>query len=169
MKIISADDCVAWLSATWCEPFAWPAAVRLYPCTITFKLPIDTGRKTALARGLTSLLTRDAGLLWFTEWSVFPSSENMVLFQGYRRSLGEERPLSAAPGHLFGEGDLEAVECLVAMSLYFYWDLHGFAGDALWLHISHDEVIMAHARDRTILKPVAEFIRLYELERLSEA
>jgi hypothetical protein len=166
MKIIDRDGCTSWLSATLREPFDWDVARRHYDCSVAYLLPREAGRKTALARGLSSLLTTGAGLLWVTEWSVYPSSENMPLFLGYRRSLGEERTLHSAPGHLFEDGDFQVVECLIALGLYFCWDLHVFDGDSLWLHISHDEVIAAHASDQQVLASADELLSLYSLDRL---
>src|ERR1700755_7937 len=81
------------------------------------------------------------GCMWITGWGVFPSSENMALFDAYRRSIGETRPLQAAPGHLVQEGDDEKLECLLDLSLYFFWDVSLFDGATLRIALSHDEVL----------------------------
>ena len=49
----------------------------------------------------TSLTYRMPTLLWITEWSIWPSSENWHLHYKLRHSYGDLRLLHEAPGHLF--------------------------------------------------------------------
>lgn len=155
MKIVTEDECLSWLSTRLHEPFEWRIAARTYRERITYRVPGDAGRKTALARALAGVLAPDSeGLLWITEWGVFPSSENMPLFLGYRHSLGEERSVYAAPGHVFEEADLQVVECLLALILYFSWDASVFDAGSLWLQVSHDEVL----EDRVGAPVIAEVL-----------
>lgn len=168
MKIVTEGECLAWLSKRLDEPFQWTSAERTYRESIAYLIPGDAGRKTALARALTGMLDpAGEGLLWITDWGVFPSSENVPLFIGYRRSLGEQRSVHAAPGHVFGEQDTEAVECLLDLILYFSWDASVFDANALWLRISHDEVISIFAKDRESLRAAEEVLSRHELKELS--
>lgn len=50
-----------------------------------------------------SLTYRMPTLLWITEWSVWPSSENWHLYYKLRHSYGDLRLLHEGPGHLFLE------------------------------------------------------------------
>ncbi len=168
MRIVSEADSRAWLFGRWREPFTWPAAQRLYGCSVTYLLPADTGRKTALARALSASIDRSGeGLLWITEWGVFPSSQNMALFDGYRRSLGDDRPLHVAPGHLFQERDSQEVECLLDLVLYFFWDASLFDAGTTWLRFSHDEVFSVNATDEASLRAYEDGLALYELKQVS--
>ena len=170
MKIITRQDCQTWLSDEFQEAFDWNVAKRAYSYSVTYTIPSDAGRKTALARALSASIDSSGEcLLWVTEWSVFPSSENMALFLGYRRSLGDERSLPAAAGHVFEEQDLEGVECLLDLILYFFWDAHVFDSRSLWLHVSHDEVITVHTKDKETLHSIEELLLSFELTELARA
>jgi hypothetical protein len=168
MKIISEEDCHAWVSQKQGRSFDWGMVDHAFPWNITYLIPSDSGRKTALARALSAVLDCSGeGLLWITEWSVYPSSENMSLFIGYRRSLGEHRSVSAAPGHVFVEDDLEAAECLLDLILYFFWDANVFDSRSLWLQFSHDEYVSVHAKDQETLRSVEKLLSDFELKELS--
>ena len=72
----------------------------------------------------------------------------MDLFDGYRRSLGEARPLIEAPGHIFAEADAVALQTLVAISLYFFWDAVLVEGTAQFItRLSHDEYLDIYAQE----------------------
>ncbi len=135
----------------------------VYPHSVTYQLPSDTGKKTILGRVLAgSLDTTQPGLFWVTAWGIFPSSENMLLFDGYRKSLGESRSIYSAPGHIFVESDLQKVECLLDLALYVYWDASLFDGAGrIVVSMSHDECFSLYAKDKA---QVQDFER--NLERL---
>jgi len=140
MKILSRSECEHWLNARLRSEEAHHSPID-YDHGLSYRLPSDTGKKTALARVISEVADADpAGLLWITAWSIFPSSENVSLFDAYRRSLGEKRNLNDAPGHLFSASDKAHLECLLDLCLYFYWDADLFSGSGtLWIKISHDE------------------------------
>lgn len=153
MKVLSAHECREWLSANLARGLSLETLEAAYPSYAVYRLPVDTGAKTAIAHILThSMDTSRGGLLWITAWGVFPSCENMALFDAYRKSFGESRDLPAAPGHLFGQSDLQHVECLLAMALYFYWDATVYEGaGTLVVTISHDECISVRADNQARL------------------
>lgn len=168
MKIVEDHECRGWLSGKLGSPFDWTTASDFYACKVTYLLSADAGRKTALARALSHLLDSSGmGLLWITEWGVFPSSENMALFDGYRRSLGDDRPLHAAPGHLFDAHERKEVECLIGLALYFFWDASIFDAGSIWLELSHDEVFSVSARDDAALRSCEKVLSPFELKELS--
>lgn len=170
MTAISDDECEAWLTAMLQEPFSWAAVDAAYRRSVTYVIPSDAGRKTALARTLSGVMESNAErLLWITQWGVFPSTENAALFDGYRRALGEDRPLSSlAAGHvLHGPGD--ELECLLDLVLYFFWDASVFCGRSIWLRLSHDEVFSIHARDERTLTACEKALAPYELREVSRS
>jgi hypothetical protein len=81
----------------------FPASVSLLRSAV----PSDSGRKTALSRTIATIFRKDdEALLWINEVGIWPSSEDLFLFQGFRRCLGEDYPLVTKPGHVFSQGDL---------------------------------------------------------------
>jgi hypothetical protein len=168
MRILSPAECQEWL-----ETNVGKGATNIesrYRHRATYTLPVDTGAKTALARAVShSIDTARCGLFLVTGWGIFPSSQNMALFDAYRKSLGENRAIHLAPGHVFGGSDLEQLECLLGLTLYFYWDASLFGGTGtVAVKTSHDEFICFHARDEATLKPIQknlDRLGLKEVER----
>jgi hypothetical protein len=145
MKIMSLREGEQWLAKRGkgylMTEKSWPFVKR-----DTYRIPSDSGRKTSLARILTSALDEKLeGLLWVRDWSAFPSSANLDLFYGYRNYLGDKRLLVDAPCHVFSKGDMDSVQSLVCMSLYFYWDT----------------VLLASDRDVVVTTTNDEFMDLY--------
>ncbi len=107
-----------------------------------FPIDPDSGVKAALAKLLVRTSPLGSGLFFIEEFGVWPSSENMEIFNGYRRSLGEMRSLGETPGHLFGAGELDQVEALLCLSLYFCWDTLLVSSDStVAILTSHDEIV----------------------------
>lgn len=130
-----------------------------------YRVPPDAGRKTALARLLVALAEEEGqGLLWITGYSIWPSSENLALFYALRRSLGESRELRVAPCHLFGSSDVEAVECLLDLALYFSWDavLYAPSGKVL-VSLSHDEILELFAKDPSSFCQLEQDLKRFRL------
>jgi hypothetical protein len=150
------------------QPFAWSSVERLYSCGVTYGLPSDAGRRTAIARAVSALVDCSSeNLFWITEWGVFPSSENMALFYGYRSSLSERRRIHESPGHIFEEGDRQSFECLLDLTLYFFWDANIFDAGGVWVRLSHDEVLSINAKNESTIRSWTEDLRGYGLEELT--
>jgi hypothetical protein len=126
VKIISTQECEEWLAANFDANAAISTIETSFSCSTSYGLPSDAGRKIALARLLSAsnsvFDTSRPILFWITGWGIFPSCENQFLFYAFRQSLGESRELAQAPGHLIREDDLLNFECLLDLSLLFYWD-----------------------------------------------
>jgi hypothetical protein len=148
MKIISPQECNQWVRAKLGQDFALETFAPNFPHCVTYQLPVDTGKKSALARFLAgSVDTSTPGLFWITGWGIFPSSENMALFEGYRVFLGESRALDTAPGHINDESDLLKLECLLDLALYFYWDALLFDEvGSIAVRTSHDERLSIYGK-----------------------
>jgi hypothetical protein len=171
MKIVSPQKCQDWLKAKLARDFTWETVKAVYPHCVTYQSPSDTGKRTALARSLTgSIDTTESGLFWITAWGIFPSSENMALFEAYRKSLGESRAIQAAPGHIFDESDLEQLECLLDLALYFYWDACLFDGaGSIAARISHDECFSVYAKDGARLQDFERNFGRLKLKQLARS
>jgi len=169
LEIISERECEEWLARNIGENLTLRTVDAEYPHSVCYKLPIDTGAKTAIARefsgGEYALDLVPPVLLWITCWGVFPSCENPELFYRYRRSLGENRWLIDAPGHIIGEADLKDLECLLDMSLYFYWDASLFdAAGTFVFRCSHDDWFSIRTKSEERLQEIVERLRRYKLE-----
>lgn len=62
-------------------------------------------------------------ILEVTDWSIFPSYDNRKIFLGYRRLLGESRPLIEARVHLFGADEIDDVRNIFNLGLMFLYDM----------------------------------------------
>jgi hypothetical protein len=153
MDIISPQECEEWLATSLGSGDARRNTATVFEHSVTYGLPLDTGQKTVLARLLSNSIDADRpGLFWITGWGIFSNHQNMALFDGYRRSLGESRLLYAAPGHVFRKPDLRDLECLLDLVLYFYWDAMLFDGaGTVAVRISHDEFVSIHTMDARLL------------------
>lgn len=130
-----------------------------------YKMPPDAGRKTAIARTLVALADEEEeSLLWITGYGIWPSSENQSLFYALRRSMGENRDLRSAPCHLFGTSDLEQVEYLIDLILYFSWDASMYlpSGKVI-LALSHDECLELFTKDASKLVELEQDLRSFRL------
>lgn len=148
MKIFSPCEAESWLFDRGLSEITMDSLLREFHNRLSYSIPVDTGKKTILARSLIDFLRSEKeGLLWITEWKIWPSCENMNLFDAYRKSLGEVRPIWEAPIHIFHENDLREVECLLDLALYFFWG--GFVVDGskrVAINFSHDEWIDLYAK-----------------------
>jgi hypothetical protein len=106
-----------------------------------FDIPGDAGRRVALvASHFNERALGATTLVWFTDWSVWPSGERPHIFDRFRASYGERRPLIDAPAHLLAVEEREELLSLVTLGVLFLWDIYVVADDASFvLHYSHDE------------------------------
>ena len=108
-----------------------------------FRIPADAGARTSLVRQLTALFANDQPVcLHITAWGIWPSNQNMRLFETVRLGLGETRPLHEVPGHIFEPGELDSLEAVFCLIVYFLWDatLLSERGD-VEVVVSHDEYV----------------------------
>ena len=141
MKILSTDEACSILGTKSLSGFVDSLSDRLPHRLAVYSIPADSGAKCSLAKLLRDLLFSESPIfIYVTGWGVWPSSENLDLFDGYRRSLGEERPLELVPVHLFETSDKSAFVSILSMALYFVWDVEVFdeRGTVL-VTFSHDE------------------------------
>lgn len=168
MKIVSTDEAMARFGVARTDELSVGSLEAGFPHQSAYLLPVDTGRKTALARLVAAGIdiSRE-GLFWITGFGIWPSSENMDLFTGYRQYLGETRSLLAAPCHIFSETDLPALETLVAISLYFFWDATLMEGSRnVVIRFSHDERMNVYGTDMTRLREIEEHLAKMNVKKI---
>lgn len=107
------------------------------------RTPSDSGKKAALVKSIMTWLPTDGDcILLVTAWGVWPSSENVELFERVRASLGQEQRIHDAPGQVLSLAYRGALECMLDVCLYNYWD--GLLADEkhrVMIRFSHDEFI----------------------------
>lgn len=116
---------------------------------IAYLIPKDSGRKTFLAKAIVNNLSiKEEGCFGITGYGLWPSSENQAVFYGYRKSIGENRTLGEAPWHIFNNEDIKDLGCLIAISLYFFWDVVIVEGlFRTVIKMNHDEILTLYMKD----------------------
>jgi hypothetical protein len=115
------------------------------PCkaadAVEFAIPEDAGKRVWLVGDhLTSFQAEAEVLLWFTEWSVWPSGERLHLFYRLRASYGDTRLLIDAPAHLFDHDEFDDLVSFATVGVLFLWDAFIVSGRGpQMLHYSHEE------------------------------
>lgn len=141
MKILSPQEAAARVGAADIQSFFERGGWEYPEPVPSFAIPRDSGGKVHLARVIAgAFLEHGPALLWITGTGVWPSSEHLDLFDGYRRSTGDARRLAEAPLHLFDGDDVDAFVSVLSLGLFFVWDLEVVALDrSLAATVSHDE------------------------------
>jgi len=105
-----------------------------------FQIPVDTGQRISLiASDLHPHLHVSETLVWFTEWGIWSSSERPHIFERFRASYGDTRPLSEVPARVFGSDESEDLVSFVTLGVLFLWDVHVVVPGAASIFYSHDE------------------------------
>jgi hypothetical protein len=132
-----------------------------------YSAPLTSGKQIALSKLFAYLVLKDSPVcLYVTSWGV--GTEHLDLFYGYRRSLGENRPLIEAPLHLFERTDEDAFISILCMVFFFSWDASVFdtAGRSL-LQISHDGWLEVRTNDEELAKDIAIELENYRIPLLA--
>ncbi|QDU87522.1 hypothetical protein Pla175_08840 [Pirellulimonas nuda] len=147
MNFLSDQSCVQWrvdrgYPSSPPEGRPKPRSVELQSPpfhSVDFVLPQDSGRRVWLTRQLLSCIdSQTSTLYWLDDWLVWES--HIPLFDRFRQSLGETRPLIETPGHLSEPCERDDGLSILVMSMLFSWDCGVFSSsgrDALF--VSHDE------------------------------
>ena len=63
-------------------------------------IPVDSGKKNCLAKKIAGIFNECETLLYINEYGIWPSCENMYLFDGYRKSIGIDEKIYEKPSHI---------------------------------------------------------------------
>jgi len=150
MKILDNNECRQWVKNNAKSDLSRISLNKEFSHSISYLIPADAGKKNSLAQLITNNLNFvKEGCFLVTGYGIWPSCENYDLFDGYRKSLGENRGVSEAPAHIFLGDDSKQLGCLVLISLYFFWDAILIEGGfELVFMISHDEIITIYAKNK---------------------
>lgn len=167
MKILTKEDAVELLSGKSPDAFIAQLSSQLELVEGTYSAPTASGVQIALAKLFAYLLLRNAPLcLYITGWGI--ATEHLDLFNGYRRSLGETRPLIEAPVHVFEQRDEDAFISLLCVVFFFSWDASAFdtTGRSL-LQTSHDGWLEARGSNAECRGEVAAQLQAYRVPLLA--
>ncbi len=161
MKIIDKKETMEWLSERGLLDSKGELSFSNYPEMLQFRIPGDSGKKNVLSRIITSIISPHGnGLIWIDEYGVWPSCEDMNLFNRFRMSFGEICELNEKPGHVFMKDEVPDVSSLIVLVLFFCWGAVIVSDNGkLIIRISHDEMIDFFAKDSESLKGVPENFR----------
>jgi len=136
-----------------------------------YLIPKDSGIKTALARCFANLFFSEAdnAYVYIDEWGVWPSSENLDLFYGYRNSKGENRLISEAPFHFFDKEELGPFISILGTAFYFVWNATVIRSDQRCiLKVSHDEWIEIRTEDESAFKEYTDAMEYFGLKQIQK-
>lgn len=128
----------------------------------TYSIPPDCGHKTAIGRLIANVFNwGDEALLWIDEYGMWPSCEDMNLFSGFRRSLGEASSLHEKPGHIMSKNDTATLATLLSIVLYFSWGAVFIPESKEYtIRISHDEIISIFFLERGNFNKESESLQM---------
>jgi hypothetical protein len=108
---------------------------------LKFEIPPDAGRRVYLVNQAMKLFDDEPlFIVWFDDWSVWPSGHRMHVFERLRLSYGETRQLIDAPAHVFDQTEIEDAVSFVTIAALFLWDCYVVSPSASkLLYLSHDE------------------------------
>lgn len=166
MRILTKDDARELLKGTTLDAFIDQLSDQLSLVGGAYSTPVNSGAQTALSKLFAYLLFSDTNVcIYITGWSI--ATEHLDLFYGYRRSVGETRPLIEAPVHLFGPAEKDALISVLCIVFYFFWDAWFFdLGGRSLLRISHDGWLEIRTGDEELIKSVALQLEDFDLRRL---
>jgi hypothetical protein len=156
MKVQTVSEGIFDSSKTAVEWLPTLKGIPLFGDKRGFATPKDSGEKTALARLLIAIFASLPGsqiVLYVSEWGIWPSSENMELFDSYRLAKGETRKLEEAPVHSFESADDPALMGTLCLALYFIWGVEIFDSERKCsVSLSHDEWVEIRTSDPSALE-----------------
>jgi hypothetical protein len=167
MKILSRDNADEMLGGRSLDTFVNHLSNQLQLVEGSYTAPVNSGVQIALSKLFAYLVFRGSPVcLYVTGWGI--TMEHLDLFEGYRRSLGEKRPLIHAPVHLFEQADKDAFISILCMVFFFSWDASIFdLSGKLLLQTSHDGWLDVRTNDKTLAKDVAAELESYRVHLLA--
>jgi hypothetical protein len=154
MQFYTKNECEEWLRGRErTKPDETPGLV-----SERISYPPEPHRFYYFARWIASSLTyRMPTLLWITEWSIWPSSENWHLYYALRHSHGNRTLLHEALGHLFLDYETEDLASFLQTAMLNEWGGYVLTqADYVNGFFSHDEYIDFFARPEVGLAHVQQ-------------
>ena len=142
MKVLSKEDATRWCQAHDGALNQW-GLPELSDPDLKFEIPCDAQRRVALVRAAMGTFGGESlFLVWFDDWSVWPSGQRMHVFDRFRMSYGETQRLIDSPGHLFEGTEIEdgiSFVTIAALLLRDCYVVNPGRTKTKFLYLSHDE------------------------------
>jgi hypothetical protein len=153
MNVLTKDDAAEKLNVETLDSCVTELLQRLPSAGAAYSVPPQSRAQTALAKFLAYLLLERSGVyVYLSHWSLHPASEQLDLFYGYRRSVGETRPLSEAPVHFIGANARHELESILCLIFFFGWEAWLFDDSGTMLvRVTHDGKLAVRAQGKTNL------------------
>lgn len=167
MKILTKENAREMLGGKPLDEFISQLSSQLELVEGSYTAPVSSGVQIALSKLFAYLVFRDSPVcLYVTCWGI--ATEHLDLFDGYRRSFGEKRPLIEAPVHLFERTDEDTFISILCMVFFFSWDASIFdLSGRLLLQTSHDGWLDVRTNDKALAKDVAVELERYRVPLLA--
>jgi hypothetical protein len=124
MKVLSKGKTVLWCSQHEIE-LNESELPELSDASTKFVIPADAQPRVDLvSRSMAAFSETPVFLVWFNDWTARPSGQRMHVFDRFRLSYGESRPLIHSPGHVFEGSETEDAISLVTLAILFRWDCY---------------------------------------------
>jgi hypothetical protein len=147
MIALTTQEAMAWcapLPITFTDtPLPWtcPKIPNEEALPNRFSIPGDAGRRVALCKALLNPLRDDSILIWYHDWSVWPSGQWMPMFDRFRQAFGVVEPLVERPAYLFEPREFDDSLSFFLWAALFLWDCHVIsAAQGYSVFLSHNEV-----------------------------
>jgi hypothetical protein len=148
MKTFSVQEAIVW-----CRDHRIALNDRVLPdldsAEFKFAIPNDAQKRVYLTkRAMEQFSDEQAVLVWFHDWSVWPSGQRIHIFDRLRISYGEVRRIIDAPAQLFQQMEIEDATSFVTLAVLFLWDCYVVSPNQnKLLFFSHDEYGVARGMD----------------------
>jgi hypothetical protein len=148
MRVLSRQE-----AAAWCQEHHVALSnlglPELSDAGLKFKIPGDAQKRVYLVnQAMEAFADEPSHLVWFHDWSVWPSGQRMHIFDRFRLSYGETRRLIDSPGHVFDQKEIEDATSFVTIAALFLWDCYVVSQQRTkLLFLSHDEYGAAKGMD----------------------
>jgi hypothetical protein len=167
VRILTEREAQDLLAGEPLDTFVARLSGRLQLVDDTYSAPLRSGVQIVLSKFFADLLFKGSPVwLHVTGWGI--ATEHLDLFAGYRRSIGETRPLIEAPVHLFEQADEDAFISLLCLVFFFSWDASAFdTAGRLLVQTSHDGWFEIRARDDSFTNMVSAGLGRYAVSLLA--
>lgn len=128
---------------------------------LDFYIPEDAGKRICLAKSVLRPFEGRKTLVWVDDWGVWPSGEHQHMFNRFRLSYGEMRPLIEAPVHIFEPAESEAALSVFCFCILFLWDCYVLSLETRDnVFISHDEIGWLEYEHKSDLEHIRDEVKV---------
>jgi len=140
MNVLSKQEAMLWCQAHHID-LSDRGLPRRSDADLKFQIPPDAQKRVYLVnQAMEAFEDEPLLLVWFDDWSVWPSGQRMHVFERFRMSYGETRRLIDSPAHLFSQTETEDAKSFVTIAVLFLWDSYIVVPNRRkLLYFSHDE------------------------------